>query len=166
MIFADVPRATSIFVDANVFVYHFTVDPVLGAACTQLLERIETKELEGYTSANVLSEVAHRLMSIEASQKFGWPFKGIAQRMKTHPMEVRQLTRHRTAVDELSLFGIRVLDTTGPLVSGAADVSIQTGLLSSDALIVAVMRQHGLTHLASHDADFDGVPGITRYAPV
>ena len=34
-----------------------------------------------------------------------------------------------------------------------------------DALAVAVMRGHGLTLLASHDADFDRVPGITRYAP-
>jgi predicted nucleic acid-binding protein len=33
------------------------------------------------------------------------------------------------------------------------------------SLIVAVMQQHGLTALASHDADFDRVPGITRHAP-
>ncbi len=30
---------------------------------------------------------------------------------------------------------------------------------------VAVMQAHGLTHLASHDGDFDRVPGLTRYAP-
>jgi predicted nucleic acid-binding protein len=40
-----------------------------------------------------------------------------------------------------------------------------TGLLSNDALIVAVMQASGLTKLASNDADFDRVPGITRYAP-
>jgi predicted nucleic acid-binding protein len=34
-----------------------------------------------------------------------------------------------------------------------------------DALIVAVMQRHGLVVLASHDADFDRVPGLTRYAP-
>jgi hypothetical protein len=28
------------------------------------------------------------------------------------------------------------------------------------------MRRHGLLLLASHDADFDRVPGITRHAPV
>jgi predicted nucleic acid-binding protein len=38
-------------------------------------------------------------------------------------------------------------------------------LLHNDALIVAVMRHHGLTNIASEDADFDRVPGITRYAP-
>ena len=41
----------------------------------------------------------------------------------------------------------------------------QFDLLTNDALIVAVMQHHGLTNTASHDADFDRVPGITRYAP-
>jgi hypothetical protein len=31
--------------------------------------------------------------------------------------------------------------------------------------VVVSMQQQGLTHLASHDADFDRVPGLTRYAP-
>ena len=39
-------------------------------------------------------------------------------------------------------------------------------LLSRDALIVAVMQAHGLAHIASHDADFDRVSWLTRYAPV
>jgi predicted nucleic acid-binding protein len=37
--------------------------------------------------------------------------------------------------------------------------------LHNDALIIAVMRAHGLTNLASADPDFDRVPGITRYGP-
>jgi predicted nucleic acid-binding protein len=45
-------------------------------------------------------------------------------------------------------------------------MSQQHELLTGDALIVATMQQHGLTHLASADADFDRVPGITRYTPV
>jgi len=44
--------------------------------------------------------------------------------------------------------------------------SQQTGLLINDALIVPVMRAHRLSKLVSHDADFDRVPGLTRYAPV
>jgi predicted nucleic acid-binding protein len=57
------------------------------------------------------------------------------------------------------------LPITAHLVSLAADVSRQFGLLCNDALIVATMRHEGLTNLASNDTDFDRVPGITRYAP-
>jgi hypothetical protein len=35
-----------------------------------------------------------------------------------------------------------------------------------DALVVAVMPAHDLTNLAGGDADFDRVPGLTRYGPV
>jgi predicted nucleic acid-binding protein len=51
-------------------------------------------------------------------------------------------------------------------VETATAVSQQCGLLSGDALIVAVMQQHGITHIASLDADFDHVPGITRFSPI
>ena len=42
----------------------------------------------------------------------------------------------------------------------------QLGLLTNDAVTVALMQAHGLTRVASSDADFDRVPGLTRYAPV
>ena len=50
------------------------------------------------------------------------------------------------------------------LLDQAAAVTQQTGLLHNDAMIVAIMRLHGLTNLASADVDFDRVPGLTRYA--
>jgi predicted nucleic acid-binding protein len=34
------------------------------------------------------------------------------------------------------------------------------------AFIVAVMTANGLTKIASHDSDFDRVPGITSYTLV
>jgi predicted nucleic acid-binding protein len=61
---------------------------------------------------------------------------------------------------------LTILPITGSHVSRAADLSIQFGLLTNDALIVAVMQDNGLHSLASLDADFDRVPGITRYTPV
>jgi predicted nucleic acid-binding protein len=61
---------------------------------------------------------------------------------------------------------IRVLTIPEGLAETATDVSQQTGLLSNDALLVAVMQANSLTALASHDADFDRVPGLARYAPL
>jgi predicted nucleic acid-binding protein len=160
------PAGVTVFLDANVFIYHFSQHPQFGAAATALLERIENHEMMGITSASVMVDVSHRLMTLEASVVLGWPMTGIAHRLKRHPAEVQNLSRYRQALDEITLLGIHILPITGPLVSLAADVSRQHGLLCNDALVVAVMRDHGLTHLASHDADFDRVAGITRYAPI
>lgn len=54
--------------------------------------------------------------------------------------------------------------TAGCLCTAAAAISQQTGLLSGDALVVAVMRANGLTHLAS-EGDFECAAGLTCYAP-
>jgi predicted nucleic acid-binding protein len=58
-----VPRASRIFLDSTIFIYHAT-----GASseCRSLLERCEAGEVTGVTSVVVLAEVAHRLMIIEA----------------------------------------------------------------------------------------------------
>jgi predicted nucleic acid-binding protein len=166
MTFLNIPTEQAVFVDANVFLFYFRPDPVLGPPCDQLLRRIENGDIQGFPSAHVLNEMAHRLMTEEARQRFGWPMTGIARRLRQHPTQVQTLSRPRQAIDELSMIGLQILPVTGAQISLAIDVSNQYGLLSSDALILTVMQQHGLQALASHDPDFDRVPGLTRYAPI
>jgi predicted nucleic acid-binding protein len=165
MTLADVPAGAALFLDANILVYHFAPEPAFGPDCDSLIRRIEMGELSGLTSTHVLSETAHRLMATEAIALFGWPYAGIARRLKGHAAEVQKLTAFRRALQTVVASKINVLSITPALVLAAATVSQQTGLLSNDALIVAVMQGHGLTNLASNDADFDRVPGLTRYAP-
>jgi len=50
MTFADLGAGETIFLDANLFVYHFVADPLYGAACSQLLQRVENQEIRGLTS--------------------------------------------------------------------------------------------------------------------
>jgi len=166
MTFADLLVGESVFIDANTFVYHFAPDPLLGAPCSELIDRIDNQELRGFTSTHVLTEAAHRLMTIEASALLAWPFAGIAYRLRKHPAEVQKLLGFRQAIETVLNSKIQVLQIPPSLVLAAAALSQQTGLLSNDALIVAVMQVNGLINLASSDADFDRVSGITRYAPI
>ena len=165
MNFAAIPAGTSVFLDANVFVYSYTNEPSFGPACTDLLERIEFKQLQGYISAHILSDVAHRLMTLEACQAFGWSYTGIHSRLRRHPAQLQQLQEFRKSLDDIIAIGIHVLPVHAADVLRGGDISLQHGLLSGDALVVAMMQTNGLTHLASNDADFDRVPGITRFAP-
>ena len=165
MIYSDLPAGATVFVDASVFIHHFEPNVQFGPAATEFLERIENQEINGITSTHIISEVAHRLMTIEAMQAFGWQSAGITPRLRNHPGQVQTLHRFRRAVQEIPLFAIRILTIDPAWLDGAAAISQQTGLLHNDALVVAVMRAHGLTNLASADPDFDRVPGITRFAP-
>jgi predicted nucleic acid-binding protein len=166
MTFADIPQGASVFVDANTFVYHFAPHPVFRAACGSLLLRAMRREISASTSLDVQSDVAHRVMTMEAMTGHSWPIAGIAQRLRRHPDMIKSLSRFRRSVDAVPRFGIQIFLPPASIVSMATAVSQQYGLLSGDALIVATMQQFGVSSIASHDADFDRVPGIVRYAPV
>jgi predicted nucleic acid-binding protein len=166
MTFADVLRGDSLFLDANTLVYHFEPHPTLGLACTQLLLRIEQQDIVGYSSTHILTEVAHRLMMIEASYLPGVGPTKVKKRLQQKPAIVQSLTRFKIALEEILQSNLRLLTIPPPLISVAAKLSQQTGLLSNDALVIAVMQANGLTKLASADIDFDRVPGIGRYAPI
>jgi predicted nucleic acid-binding protein len=165
MTFADIPAGASVFIDANTFVYDAVQWPGLGPPSTALLDRIDRQEITGLTSTHILAEIAHRVMTIEAADRYGWPMAWIANRLRRHPTEVQSLTRFRRVVDDFQASRIRALTVTASDIATATALSQQFGLLTNDALIIAVMRANNLTALASHDADFDRVPGLTRFAP-
>ena len=100
MTFDDIASGQLLFVDANTLVYHFAAEPVLGPPCQRLLDRIDRGDVQGFISTDVLSDVAHRLMTQEAIRRFGWPLAGIAQRLRSHPSHVQQLSDFRAAVDD------------------------------------------------------------------
>src|SRR5262245_16318471 len=112
MTLKDVPPGATIFVDSNIFLLFFHAHPQLGDPCRDFLERIERKEIVGVTSAQVLGDVAHRLMTVEASVIQKWPMRGIGRKLKRHPALVTKLSRYRQAIDEISLFGVGTLDVT------------------------------------------------------
>jgi predicted nucleic acid-binding protein len=60
---------------------------------------------------------------------------------------------------------LHVLTLAPASLADAVVLSQQYGLLTNDALSLAVMQASGLTRIASADTDFGRVPGITRYAP-
>ena len=166
MTFNQIPGNTSVFLDANILVYDFTPDPTFGAECQVLMERIyKWQDFVAYTSTHVLGEMAHQLMILEAARVFGWPLTGITRRLRQNPTEIQKLTGFRQAIDEVPRLGIEVLPIERHLPPLAAALSQVHGLLTNDALILATMQDQAIKHIASHDPDFDRVPGITRYAP-
>ena len=166
MRFVDLAAGDSVFVDANTFIYHFAPHPVLGPPCSLLLQRIDNQELAGFTSLHLMAELAHRLMTLEANSVLGWPMAGMANRLRRNPAEVQKLRVYKAALDELAQSRIQIVGLSMQTLLQAADYCRQNGLLMNDALVVAIMQEHGLARIASHDSDFDRVPGLTRHAPV
>jgi len=165
MTFAALAQGDVVFVDANIFVYHFAPDPVLQAPCGQLLQRIENQEIRGFSSTHVLAEAAHRLLTLEARTHFGWSSGKVVQRLKQNPTMLQNLMRFRTAIERVVQSRIVVLPSESASLVAAAGLCQQLGLLITDALSVALMQAQSVTKICTDDSDFDRVPGITRYAP-
>ncbi|MCI0421940.1 MAG: type II toxin-antitoxin system VapC family toxin [Acidobacteria bacterium] len=88
MTLADVPDGATVFIDANIFVYHFTgVSP----ECKAFLERAERTTIRGTTGAHILLEVLHRLMMIEAVTKGLIPPSQPAKKIKQNWQVIQQL---------------------------------------------------------------------------
>src|SRR5437899_3788255 len=147
MIFTNLPSGAAVFIDTNTFVYRFSLHPKYGPPCTDLLDRVERQDLTGYTSMHVVSESGHRLMTLEAITLFNWPQAGIGNRLRTNPTEVSKLSAFRQAVEAIFNSKVQVLPVPPPLVLAGPPLSQRYGLLTNDALVVAVMQANGLTHL-------------------
>ena len=96
---ATLPSHRSVFIDANIFIYHFTQSP-LTAACTAFLQRVEDGDVRGLTSVVTLTEVAHRLILLEAIRVFNLPSRIAVRTLKEHPELVRQLSQYKTATEK------------------------------------------------------------------
>ena len=104
-------------------------------------------------------------MIAEALTLPGWAPGTVKKRLRQQPGALQNLTRFRTAVETVLQSRLEVLTIAPSLLGAATAISQRYGLLTNDAVTVAVMQANGLTKVASHDTDFDRVPGLTRYAP-
>lgn len=67
MSLSDLRDGSSVFIDANIFIYHFSKGSKLNPASSKFLERIEEGKINGFTSVTIIQEVTHRMMIVEAA---------------------------------------------------------------------------------------------------
>jgi predicted nucleic acid-binding protein len=158
----DLPDGTTIFVDANILIYHFSG---LSLECQAFLQRCESRQVDAYTGVHIVLEVMHRLMMLEALQKGLITGGQPARRLKEHPEIVKGLQAYNQSVQQIPRLNIRVRAITSAVVRASEAIRVQAGLMSNDSVTVALMRQLGLTVIATADADFNNGSGLQVYQP-
>ena len=58
----NIPTGAIVFIDANIFYYHFVSLPGLSTACKHFLHRVEQSEITGVTATAVLAEAQRKAM--------------------------------------------------------------------------------------------------------
>lgn len=158
----DIPRGETVFIDANIFVYHFTgVSP----SSTAFLKRCEARDLAGITSWPIVFEVLHRLMMIEAVSRGLVTPGNVVRKLREKPPVARQLSAYHRQARAIPAMGIAVLPVGGEVFEASHPCRQQHGLLINDSLSAALMELHGIRNIATSDADFLAVPTLTVFAP-
>lgn len=161
----DIPAGETIFLDSTILHYAFVGFPVATPQCVEILRRVTKAELGGCLTVPVLNDAVHKIMCSEAKERFDQPRAGLVGWLKANPDRTRELTHAVEVLRLVEAMPITLLPVDLAALIDAQEAVQAHGLLASDALIVAMMRRHGVTHLATNDDDFDRVPGLTVWKP-
>jgi predicted nucleic acid-binding protein len=159
---SDVPDGAHVFVDANIFVYHFTG---VSADCSRFLARCEQGSVAGLTGAHILLEVLHRLMMVEAVIAGLVPPGNVARKLRDHPEVVTQLSRSEEQADLVPRLGVRVMPVGEDILVASRQYRSSYGLMVNDSVTMAMARQEGVEAIASSDKDFLRIPRLHVYRP-
>lgn len=162
MTLTEIVAGTTVFIDANIFIYHFAGR---SEDCTSFLARVEKGELQGLTGPTSILEVAYRLMMLEAIEHGISMTSNPASRLSRQPQLVRRLSKYYFSLLAIPRFGVEVLPLPQDFVIGSQEFRQSYGLLVNDSLVPMHMRQAGVSALASGDEGFDKIPGIKRFHP-
>jgi len=157
----SIPERTRVFLDSNVLVYAITRR---SGECCILLDRCYQEEVFGFVSAEVIHEVTHKLMLVEAADR-RFIAEERASLLMGKPDIVAGLRWYWNEVSGLLVSPILVLETGQAEWEAAQRIREGHGLLTSDSLIAATMARHRLTGLATNDRAFERVGGLTVYRP-
>ncbi len=129
-----------VFIDSNIPMYaagraHAHREPSI-----RFLQRVQSGEVEGCTSTEVLQEILYRYSALRLRE--------VAANVYDLFVEVCPV-----------IFDVTLADT-----DLARTLLLDVEAISArDAVHAAVMRNHGVDRIASYDRGFDDVPGIRRF---
>jgi len=151
-----------VLLDANIFIYALQQQ---SRQCMQLLRRCAEDQVIGYIADNILAEVMHILMIAEARDNNWITGANPARQLSEQPKRVMALLRYEGLLRDLLSMGLHLESLQREDFITALAVQRHSGLLTNDALLVALAMRLRIKSIASADQALSRVPGILLYSP-
>ncbi len=158
----NIPAAQPVIVDANIFIY---ANQKASAQCVKLLERCANNEVFGILPTHILAEVMHVLMLAEAKDIGIIKGSNPARQLTENPQKVKSLNRYESLIRDLLAIGLQLEPLQREDFITAMSLQRQYGLLTNDALFMAIATRLRVTAIVSADSVFGNVQGIIHYSP-
>jgi len=158
----DIRSGESVLLDANILLYAIQRT---SEQCRRLLVRCADDDITGIWPAHILAKVMFQLMIAEARDN-GW-IKGPhpARQLAEQPERVRALVRYEGLIRDALTIGLRVESLEREDFLTAMTIQRQSGLLTNDALLVAVGQRLRIKKIVSANLVFSQVQGLLLYMP-
>jgi len=158
----EIPPQENVFIDANIFIYHFTG---VSQECKEFLKSCSENKFKAFTSTTVLAEVCHRLMVIEAVKHGLVQAKQPSAFLAKHPALVKKLSEYYVQMTHILGWNIQIIGSRENFIIKSQIYRQRFGLLTNDSLIPVYMEEAGTANLASADKIFNSIDHLKLYSP-
>lgn len=163
---SSIPSGTSVFIDANIFLFDIFEDPDFGDASYDFIKKIESLEIKGYTSTLVLDEVLFKMILMEASNKLNVSMKNVVGLLKKEPDKLAALEKSWKNIQEIqNMENLTIFGVTPATFKDAVEIAQNYKLLPHDATHAAVAKEMNIRNIASNDEDFKHVDFLKVWKP-
>lgn len=152
----------TVFIDANIFLYHFTG---VSDECREFLKRCENGDLIGVTGVTVLAEVCHHLMIAEAIRHKWITLQRPVVQLQQKPELIKKLSEYFTQMVNLLDWRIQIIAPVEDMVIKSQVFRSQYGLLTNDSFVPVYMKLANTAKLATNDHAFDRIASLQVYTP-
>ena len=150
-------------IDTNVLIY---AEEGVSNQARRLIRRCARGELTGVLPQAVWQELTHKLMLAEAMMKGFVPGGNPAARLSAKPEVIKELSLYREKIQALAELGLGFEPCTLKDLTGAAfGLQEKYGLLTNDAVVLAVAVRLKADALVSADKAFHKVNEAAVYKP-
>jgi len=159
---SSIPAGAWVAIDTNILVY---ASQQRSPECIEFLRRCASGELQGVVPVPMVAELVHSLMLIEARENNWIERANAARALAKRPELVRRLTRYEIQMREFFSIGLRIEPVGAVDILEAMRIQKEAGLLTNDALLLAVARRLNCEAVASADKAIAQAPGFTVHMP-
>jgi predicted nucleic acid-binding protein len=159
---SDIPARSKVFIDANIFIYHFTG---VSDQCSDFLKRCEIKEIKAFSSVNVLLEVLHRLMMVEVVRKNQLKPPNLVKKLQKNAQLIKNIDEYFSNTKKIIDMGIEIIHLDQKSFVESQYFRKNHGLLVNDSLVLSAMKEKKIKILASNDDAFLSIGMIDVFQP-
>lgn len=158
----EIKTGESVFIDANIFLYHFTG---VSIECREFLKRCEYGDIVGITGLTILAETCHHLMLAEAIKRGYITSSKPTLQLQKKPEIIKKLSEYSAQVMSVTDWGIQIIVPPQDMIIKSQIFRSQFCLLTNDSFIPVYMNLGNTEKIATNDHIFTRIPSLHVYAP-